>query len=123
MSDVLLFSLQAIADELEGTSREAVLKHIQNAFDSQVSLTETQDQRRRSNEFYHTYFDSDFIEKYMNENVHALDDQFIVFGTDFPMYTIPFFTYDENTKVFEHARERDSLRILPCLFRRARSLW
>ncbi|MBZ5748840.1 DUF3993 domain-containing protein [Metabacillus rhizolycopersici] len=102
----LLFSMQAFADELEGSSRETVLRHIQNAFDSQVSLTETARSKEEIKRILSTYFENDFIEKYMKENVHALDDQFIVYGTDFPMYTIPFFTYDENTKVFEHGSER-----------------
>ena len=102
----LLFSLQAIADELEESSREEVLKFIQNAFDSQVSLTETARSKEEMKRILSTYFERDFIEEYMKENVHALDDQFIVYGTDFPMYTVPFFSYDENTKVFEHARER-----------------
>ena len=109
----LLFSLQAIADELEESSREAVLKHIQKAFDSQVSLTETPRSKEEIKRILSTYFENDFIEKYMQENVHALDDQFIVFGTDFPMYTIPFFTYDENTKVFEYASERIVFEFFP----------
>jgi hypothetical protein len=109
----LLFSMQAIADELEGSSRKTVLKHIQNAFDSQVSLTETARSKEEIKRILSTYFENDFIEKYMKENVHALDDQFIVYGTDFPMYTIPFFTYDENTKTFEHKSERIVFEFFP----------
>lgn len=101
----LLFSMQVIADELEGASREVVLQHMQHAFDSQVSLTEMARSKEEIKQILSPYFENDFIEKYMNENVYALDDQFIVYGTDFPMYTVPFFTYDENTKVFEHGSE------------------
>ena len=109
----LLFFMQAIADELEGTSRKTVLRHIQNAFDSQVSLTETARSKEEIKRILSTYFENDFIEKYMKENVHALDDQFIVYGTDFPMHTIPFFTYDENTKTFEHESERIVFEFFP----------
>ena len=73
----LLFSMQAIADELEGFSRKTVLKHIQNAFDSQVSLTETARSKEEIKRILSTYLENDFIEEYMKENVHSLDDQFI----------------------------------------------
>src|SRR5687768_4336187 len=98
---IVIFSLsqQALAEELEGSSREAVLTQIKDAFNAQISLTEKARSHEEIKQMLSTYFEDKLIEKYMKENVHVLDDQFIVYGTDFPMYTIPFFTYDESTRV------------------------
>lgn len=112
---IVIFSLsqQALAEELEGSSREAVLTHIKDAFDAQISLTEKARSHEEIKQMLSTYFEDKLIEKYMKENVHELDDQFIVYGTDFPIYTIPFFTYDESTRVLEQANERIIFEFFP----------
>ncbi|MGM0873405.1 MAG: DUF3993 domain-containing protein [Bacillota bacterium] len=110
---IFSFSQQALAEELEGSSREEVLTYLQNAFHAQISLTEKPRSQDEIKQILSTYFENELIEKYVEANVHPLDNQFIVYGTDFPMYTIPFFTYDERTKVLEQANERMIFEFFP----------
>lgn len=110
---MLSLSQQAFAEELKGTTREEVLTYLQEAFDAQVSLTEKARSQNEIKQILSTYLEEELIEKYMEENVHKIDEKFIVYGTDFPMHTIPFFTYDENTKVIEQANERIVFEFFP----------
>ncbi|OAS86635.1 MULTISPECIES: DUF3993 domain-containing protein [Metabacillus] len=107
------FSQQTLAEKLEGSSRDEVLIYLQNAFDAQISLTEKIRSKQEIEQILSTYFEDELIEKYINENVHPLDGQFIVYGTDFPIYTIPFFTYGVKTKVIEQGDERIIYEFFP----------
>jgi Protein of unknown function (DUF3993) len=107
------FSQQAFAEELEGTSRKEVLTHVQNAFKAQVSLTEKTRTLEEIKQILSIYFEDDLIELYVESNVHKEGGKYIVYGTDFPMYTIPFFSYDENTKVYERDDERIIYEFFP----------
>ncbi|MBO1514607.1 DUF3993 domain-containing protein [Metabacillus bambusae] len=110
---ILPFSQQTLAKELEGSSRDEVLTYLQNAFDAQISLTEKIRSKEEIKQILSTYFEGELIENYINENVHPLEGQFIVYGTDFPIYTIPFFTYDVKTKVIEQGDERIIYEFFP----------
>lgn len=107
------FAQQAFAEELEGTSREEVLTHIQEAFNTQVSLTEKTRSLEEIKQLLSLYFDDELIDMYIDENVQKEDGKYIVYGTDFPMHTIPFFSYNENTKVHEQANERIIYEFFP----------
>jgi hypothetical protein len=107
------FSQQSFAEELEGTSRKEVLTHVQNAFNAQVSLTEKPRTLEEIKQILSIYFEDDLIELYVDSNVHKEGGNYIVYGTDFPMYTIPFFSYDENTKVYEQDNERIIYEFFP----------
>jgi hypothetical protein len=110
---ILPFPQQTLANELEGSSRDEVLTYLQNAFDAQTSLTEKIRSKKEIKQILSSYFEGELIEKYINENVHPLDGQFIVYGTDFPIYTIPFFTYDVKTKVIGQGDERIIYEFFP----------
>jgi hypothetical protein len=110
---VFPFSQQTFAKELEGSSRKEALTYLQNAFHAQISLTEKIRSKEEIKQILSTYFEDELIDKYINENVHPLDGQFIVYGTDFPSYTIPFFTYDVKTKVIEQGDERIIYEFFP----------
>jgi hypothetical protein len=107
------FSQQTLAEKLEGSSRDEVLTNLQNAFDAQISLTEKIRSKEEIKKILSTYFEDELIEKYINENVSPQDGQFIVYGTDFPIYTIPFFTYGVKTKVVEQGDERIIYEFFP----------
>ncbi|WP_197089521.1 DUF3993 domain-containing protein [Bacillus sp. SA1-12] len=103
---IFSFSHEAAAKELKSNSKAEILNHIQDAFQAQTSLTEKPRSLHEIKQILSTHFEHKLIKKYMDENVHPIKDQFIVYGTDFPVYTIPFFSYDENTKVIEEGNQR-----------------
>jgi hypothetical protein len=82
-------------------SREEILSHLQKAFEAQVSLTEKPRTKEQIRDILSPYFEQELIEKYMANNVNPFEEKFIVYGTDFPYYTIPFFTYDHQTIVYQ----------------------
>ncbi|WP_299086729.1 DUF3993 domain-containing protein [uncultured Metabacillus sp.] len=103
---IFSFSHEATAKELEGNSKAEILNHIQDAFQAQTSLTEKPRSLYEMRLILTPYFENELIKKYMDANVQPIEDQFIVYGTDFPVYTIPFFSYDEHTKVVEEGNQR-----------------
>ncbi|WP_226666035.1 DUF3993 domain-containing protein [Metabacillus litoralis] len=105
---ILFFSLsqQVHAKEVDKGFREEILTLVQEAFQSQISLTEEPRTKENIKKILEQSFEEPFISKYFNENVQRLDDtQYIVYGTDFPINTIPFFQYNQDTIVKQEANK------------------
>lgn len=96
---LLSLSQQVFAEEPESPTREEVITTVKNAYNAQISLTEKARSMDEIKSILSKYFEAELIESYINENVQPLGSKFIVYGTDFPVYTIPFFTYTQSTKV------------------------
>ncbi|HZH62898.1 MAG TPA: DUF3993 domain-containing protein [Metabacillus sp.] len=97
----LLFSQPISGAELENMSRENILSHLQNAYYAQQSLSEKPREKEEMVHILSDYFDKGLTNQYLKENMVEENGQYIVYGTDFPIYVIPFFTYDEKTKIIE----------------------
>lgn len=100
---IIFFALSqheyAKAEEPKGKSQSEILSHVQNAFDAQISLTEKPRSKEEMNDILEEFFVESFINVYFKENVESLNNQYIVYGTDLPKHTIPFFQYDGDTVI------------------------
>lgn len=96
-----MLSQSVYAAEFETNNREKVLSHLKTAFDAQTSLSEKPRERDEMVSILSTHFDSKLINQYLVENTSEEAGKFIVYGTDFPVHVIPFFNYDENTKIID----------------------
>lgn len=98
---IFLFSLSqhVAAEEPNEKLQSDILSHVQNAFEAQVSLTEEPRSKEEIERILEEYFFDSFIKVYLKENVESVNNQYIVYGTDFPKNTIPFFQYSEETVI------------------------
>ncbi|GIN83890.1 hypothetical protein J6TS2_02760 [Heyndrickxia sporothermodurans] len=97
---LLMLSLLCGQAQQVYASDAAIIKPIvKRAFDSQVQLSERERTLKQIREILNPYFTKRFIPKFLKENLVKTDNGYQTFGTDFPIYYIPFFLYDENTKV------------------------
>lgn len=82
-------------------SEEEAFRFLQEALDAQIALTEKPRSMKEIEESLGQYFTKeytkDFIEMNVKENMDGTG--YLAYGTDFALYYIPFFTYDENTKL------------------------
>ncbi|MCV9887437.1 DUF3993 domain-containing protein [Metabacillus halosaccharovorans] len=98
---LLVFSHPVFAADLENLNRENILSHLQDAFKAQQSLSEKPREKAEMVQILSEYFNKDITNQYLKKNLFEEDGKYIVYGTDFPIYVIPFFTYDEKTKIVE----------------------
>lgn len=101
MTIILLFSQPISGSELENMSRKNILSYLQNAFDAQQSLTEKPREKDEMVHILSDYFDKELTNQFLKENIVEENGQYIIYGTDFPIYAIPFFSYEEKTKIIE----------------------
>ncbi|MCA1059360.1 DUF3993 domain-containing protein [Rossellomorea aquimaris] len=80
-------------------TKENALTVVENAFRTQVSLSEKPQSQEKIEGKLSKYLTADMTESFMSENVYKIDGGFITFGSDFASYYIPFFSYDESTNV------------------------
>lgn len=76
-----------------------VLQFIQDAFHAQVSLSEKGRGLAEIDEILTPYFTEKAKVKFLDENLFEENDQYYTLGTDFPIYYIPFFSYEAETEV------------------------
>ncbi|WP_169908400.1 DUF3993 domain-containing protein [Metabacillus halosaccharovorans] len=98
---LLVFSHPVFASDLGSLNRENILSHLQDAFKAQQSLSEKPREKAEMVQILSEYFNKDITNQYLKKNLFEEDGKYIVYGTDFPIYVIPFFTYDEKTKIVE----------------------
>ncbi|QQZ08114.1 DUF3993 domain-containing protein [Heyndrickxia vini] len=95
---IILCSGQAI-NVYASTDDSSIKPIVKRAFDAQVQLSEKERSLKDIKELMEPYFTRKFIPLFLKENLVKTDHGYQTFGTDFPLYYIPFFTYDENTIV------------------------
>jgi Protein of unknown function (DUF3993) len=77
----------------------SVFQFLQEAFQAQVSLGEQLQYMEDINKLMIPYFTDDYMSVFLEENLVAENGKYITYGTDFPIYYIPFFSYTEETKI------------------------
>ncbi|TCJ06163.1 DUF3993 domain-containing protein [Cytobacillus praedii] len=78
---------------------KSVLQFLHDAFQAQVSLSEQFQSMEEIHNTLFPYFTEDFTREFLDENLVAENGKYITYGTDFPLYYIPFFSYTAETKV------------------------
>ncbi|WP_175988662.1 DUF3993 domain-containing protein [Bacillus sp. Marseille-Q1617] len=72
---------------------------VKEAFQTQVSLSEQPQSLEAIENQLNSSFTEELSDSFIEENVIKVEDGFQTFGSDFAPYYIPFFKYDEHTKV------------------------
>ncbi|MGM7682729.1 DUF3993 domain-containing protein [Cytobacillus sp. Hm23] len=101
----LLLSIALLYCSVEDTqlytlpSKESIINHLQDAFNTQVSLSEDYRTHEEITELLSLYFNDEFMNQFISENVVQEEGGYITLGTDFARYYIPFFSYTDQTVV------------------------
>lgn len=80
-------------------TRGNVLSLVEDAFRTQVSLSEKPQSKKQIEEKLSKYLTESLTTNFMSENVYEVDGGYITFGSDFASHYVPFFHYDDSTKV------------------------
>ncbi|MEK3805106.1 DUF3993 domain-containing protein [Bacillus sp. FSL H8-0547] len=82
------------AEEL--LTEEQSVQAVQKASEVQAALTEKERPLNEIKAMMEPYFTHSFIETYVKENVKETENGYIVYGSDFTPYSMPYFNYDEE---------------------------
>ncbi|MBS4189035.1 DUF3993 domain-containing protein [Bacillus sp. FJAT-49705] len=108
LSYMVLISLifpSKIMAESDFSNEKEVINFVQAAFQAQVELSEQPRTIKEINELLSPYLTKEYQKLFLNENLHSVDDRYITYGTDFPLFYIPFFSYSDKTKiVWDHEK-------------------
>ncbi|MCS0791176.1 DUF3993 domain-containing protein [Cytobacillus firmus] len=80
-------------------NNQEVYKFLQNAFHTQVSLSEEERSMKEVDELLDPYFSEEPKAEFLNENLVSENGKYFTLGSDAAAYYIPFFTYSDSTKV------------------------
>ncbi|MGD6871791.1 DUF3993 domain-containing protein [Sutcliffiella horikoshii] len=82
-----------------------VYSFLKDAFQSQLSLGEKHRSLEEIDRVLDPYFTKEYQQSFLEEHLFEEEAGYITYGTDFPAYYIPFFSYDEETKVMESSED------------------
>ncbi|MFT4415199.1 DUF3993 domain-containing protein [Fredinandcohnia humi] len=95
-----LFIIQpAMASSEDPLSNDQVFDLLKEAFKAQSSLTLEFHTYNEVREILAPYFHEQYMDLFLEENLLEEENGYIVYGSDFALYFIPFFSYAEETKV------------------------
>lgn len=72
---------------------------VKDAFHTQVTLSEKERSLKEIKEMLNIHFTKDFIALFLKENLVKTEQGYQTFGSDFPLYYIPFFSYNIKTVI------------------------
>ncbi|WP_162356552.1 DUF3993 domain-containing protein [Metabacillus mangrovi] len=78
---------------------ETTLELLQDAYQKQISLGNEERSKQEMKEVLEPYFTEKMADVYLKHNAVKGEKEYIVYGTDFPILSIPFFAYDSSTKI------------------------
>lgn len=87
---------------------KSVLQFLQEAYQAQLSLGNKLQSMEEIHKTLYPYFTKDYTREFLDENLVDEIGKYITYGTDFPIYYIPFFSYTNETKV---VRSQDSIYV------------
>lgn len=105
---ILFFAFGQAGHAETAIGKQEAVEIVQHAAEAQIALTETERSLEEIEKTLSPYFTDEFISEYMKENVEKGENEYIVYGSDFTSYGIPFFNYDEE---MEFGRENSSLKL------------
>lgn len=95
---LLLIGSTAASAEGQDTDQE-VFAFLQEAFQSQLSLGERHHTMKEIDDILNPYFSTEYQKNFLEEHLFNEKEGYITYGTDFPAYYIPFFSYTDETKI------------------------
>ncbi|MCD7035466.1 DUF3993 domain-containing protein [Metabacillus sp. GX 13764] len=98
-------SAEADQAPLSQADASALLKKAQ---DAEASLTEKERSKAEMAAILTTYMTPEIAGQYIKANAVKGNNEWIVYGTDFPALAVPYFDYSQNTKI---ANEKDGVLV------------
>ncbi|TYR79867.1 DUF3993 domain-containing protein [Priestia megaterium] len=98
----LTFIVSPARAEVDGKTRNEIFMVLHEAFQAQLRLANQYYSKEQAVETLKPYFKEEYVRKFLNENLVQKAQGYTVEGADFALYSIPYFSYDEQTKVAVH---------------------
>ncbi|MFS0861300.1 DUF3993 domain-containing protein [Fredinandcohnia sp. 179-A 10B2 NHS] len=95
----LFITQPATASSNEPLSNDKVFEFLEEAFQAQSSLTFEFRSYEEVEKILSPYFEKQYIDVFLKENLIKENNKYIIYGSDFALYFIPFFSYSEKTRV------------------------
>ncbi|WP_053073797.1 DUF3993 domain-containing protein [Bacillus sp. LL01] len=95
----ILFIGSGVASAEQPPTDQDLHSLLKDAFQSQVSLGEKHHTLGEIEDILNPYFSKEYQKSFLEEHLFEEKEGYITYGTDFPVFYIPFFSYDENTKI------------------------
>ncbi|WP_082883763.1 DUF3993 domain-containing protein [Bacillus sp. SJS] len=95
---------QSVQDQT--TVKQRSFNMLQAAYQTQISLSSKERTKSEMKRILAPYFTDDMADIYLKHNAVKGQKQFIVYGTDFPILSIPFFSYGPETKLKDKGDKR-----------------
>ncbi|MEH7383899.1 DUF3993 domain-containing protein [Bacillus sp. JJ1521] len=89
----------ATASSNQPLKRDQVFSLLQEAFQAQTSLTSEFRTYDKVQQILAPYFHGDYAATFLEENLMSEEEGYIVYGSDFALYFIPFYSYTDETKI------------------------
>ncbi|MEH7234914.1 DUF3993 domain-containing protein [Bacillus sp. JJ1562] len=89
----------AIASSNQPLTKEEVFTLLQEAFQAQSSLTLEFRTYDEVQQILAPYFYEDYAATFLEENLMKEEEGYIVYGSDFALYFVPFYSYTDKTKI------------------------
>lgn len=96
----------AKASSNQPLTQEEVFTFLQEAFQAQSSLTSEFRTYEEVQQVLAPFFHSDYANTFLEENLIKEKDGYIVFGSDFALYFVPFYSYTDETKILFDQNEK-----------------
>ncbi|MGM0919999.1 MAG: DUF3993 domain-containing protein [Bacillota bacterium] len=110
---ILFFAFGHAGSAQSSFEQEEAADLTREAAQTQLTLTENERSLEEIEKALDPYFTDKFIDGYMKENVHKGEDKYIVYGSDFTPFGIPFFNYEENMKFGSENRKLKLYQFFP----------
>jgi len=109
---VFLLSLFSLAQmtSAEDLHRDEVFSTLEKAFKQQVEISEKARTIPEIKEKLKPYFTDELMNKFISENVVKVDGGYATLGSDSAVNYIPFFSYNDHTKI-EKSKDEEKLII------------
>ncbi|MCC3357649.1 DUF3993 domain-containing protein [Bacillus sp. REN16] len=89
----------ATASSTQPLTKQQVYALLQEAFQAQSSLTFEFRAYDEVQQIIAPYFHEDYAASFLEENLMKEEEGYIVYGSDFALYFVPFYTYTDETKI------------------------
>lgn len=89
----------ATASSNQPLTKEQVFTLLQEAFQAQTSLTSEFRTYDEVQQILAPYFHEDYAATFLEENLMKEEEGYIVYGSDFALYFVPFYSYTDETKI------------------------
>ncbi|USK35444.1 DUF3993 domain-containing protein [Bacillus sp. F19] len=110
---ILFFGFGHAGSAQSSFDQEEAADLTREAAQTQLTLTENERSLEEIEKALDPYFTDKFIDGYMKENVHKGEEKYIVYGSDFTPFGIPFFNYEENMKFGSENRKLKLYQFFP----------